>query len=191
MASNPTSRLTEEQYLALERAAEFRSEFVDGEMFAMSGGSMRHSQLERNILSALDAVLIDTECQVFTSNFRVRVSERMYTYPDVSVVCGEPVLADGYQDTLINPIVIFEVLSPSTELYDRGLKFQYYRTVPSLKEYILVDQNHTRVEQYVRGDGDTWVFRDYQRLDEELVLQSIKVTLPMERIYRRVKFESE
>ena len=191
MASNPATKLTEEQYLALERAAESRSEFVDGEMLAMSGGSMRHAQLQRNIVSALDAALVDTDCEVFTSDFRVRVSERMSTYPDVSVVCGDAILADGGQDTLVNPIVIFEVLSPSTEPYDRGLKFQYYRTVPSLNEYILVDPNRIRVEQYVRGEADTWVLRDYQRVEEDLGLHSISVSLSIGRIYRRVKFPTE
>lgn len=188
MASNPTSKLTEEQYLALERAAEFRSEFVNGEMFAMAGGTMRHSQLQRNILSAVDQALLDSECQVFTSDFRVRVSADMSTYPDVTIVCGKPILLDGHRDTLLNPTVIFEVLSPSTEPYDRGLKFQRYRTVSSLKEYILVDQNKVRVEQYIRGESDTWVLRDYKELDDNLVLHSSGVTLPLRRIYRGVEF---
>jgi Uma2 family endonuclease len=147
MASSPISKLTEGQYLEIERAADFKSEFLDGVMYAMSGGSLQHSGRARNILTMVDSILQGTECQAFGSDLRVRVSSSMYTYPDVSVVCGKPALADEEQDSLINPIVIFEVLSPSTELYDRGLKFQYYRTIPSLREYILVDQNKVQIEQ--------------------------------------------
>src|SRR5437868_6630843 len=137
MASNPVSKLTEEQYLAMERAAEFKSEFLDGVMYAMSGGSLQHSALQRNIISQLDAKLQGSQCQVYTSDLRVRVSGRMYAYPDISVVCGKPVLADSQKDVLLNPIVIIEVLSPSTEHYDRGVKFHLYRTIESLQEYIL------------------------------------------------------
>jgi Uma2 family endonuclease len=187
LASNPVSKLTEEQYLAIERAAEFKSEFLDGEMFAMSGVSMRHSALERNILGELYNALRGRECEVFPSNLRVRVSSRMYTYPDISVVCGKPVLADEHQDNLLNPAVIFEILSPSTEKYDRGVKFQHYRTIESLREYILVDQSQVRIECYSRQPGNTWTLRDYQRLEEELVIDSVGVSIPLSRIYDRVE----
>src|SRR6202035_5436913 len=110
MASNPVSKLSEEQYLAIERAAEFKSEFMDGVMYAMSGGTMRHSALARNILMEMHAMVRGGECQTFGSDLRVRVSGRMYAYPDVSVVCGKPQLADEQKDILLNPIVIFEVL---------------------------------------------------------------------------------
>src|ERR1700737_1281478 len=116
MASDPVTRVTEEEYLAIDRAAEVRSEFFDGEMFAMSGGSMRHARLQRNIIVELHAILLGSKCEVFTSDFRVRISPgRMYAYPDVTVVCGKPTLADERQDILLNPAVIFEVLSPTTE----------------------------------------------------------------------------
>jgi Uma2 family endonuclease len=190
MASNPISNLTEEQYLAIERAAEFKSEFLDGVMRERSGLSLRHADLTGNIASELHGMLRGSECQVFNSDLRVRASARMYTYPDVSVVCGKPLLADDQKDVLLNPIVIFEVLSPSTELYDRGLKSQLYRTIPSLREYILVDQNKVQVEQYIYQDASTWTLRDHVGLDAELKLDSIGASLPLRLIYDRVDLES-
>src|ERR1700683_3056936 len=154
--ANPVSNLTEEQYLAIERAAEFKSEFLDGVMRERSGVSLRHAGLTGNIVAELHGMLRDSKCHVFNSDLRVRFSSRMYTYPDVSVVCGKLLLADDQKDVLLNPIVIFEVLSPSTELYDRGMKFQLYRTIPSLREYILVDQNKVQIEQYIHQDASTW-----------------------------------
>jgi Uma2 family endonuclease len=188
VSSSPVTKLTEQEYLALDRAAEFRSEFLDGEMFAMSGGSLRHARLAGNIFLELSHAFRGNVCEAFNSDFRVRVSSRMYTYPDISVVCGEPVLADDRQDVLLNPVAIFEVLSPSTEKYDRGLKLQHYRAIASLREYLLVDQNQVRIEQYARQSDQSWTFRDYQSLDDELRLESIGVTLPVRGIYHRVEF---
>jgi len=188
MASNPVHRLTEEQYLAMERAAEFKSEFLDGEMFAMSGVSMQHALLQGNIYGELYMRLRGGDCMAFNSDIRVRVSSTgMYTYPDISVVCGKPKLADAHQDNLLNPAVIFEVLSPSTERYDRGLKFQHYRTIGSLQDYVLVDQSKIRIEHFTRQADNTWTLRDYQRLEEELRIDSIAVSIPLARIYDRVE----
>ena len=188
MASNPVTKLTEEQYLAIEREAEFRSEFVDGEMFAMSGGSLRHARLHQNISSELYIALRDTGCQAFTSDMRLRVPKsRMYAYPDLSVICGKPVLADDHLDNLLNPIVRFEVLSPSTEKYDRGVKSPHYRTIESLTDYILVDQNQVRIEQFTRQDANTWTLRDYQLLEQDLTIASINVSLPLRRIYNHIE----
>jgi Uma2 family endonuclease len=187
VASNPVTKVTEEQYLAIDRAAEFRSEFLDGEMVARSGVSMRHARLQQNISVGLDNPLRDRGCEVFGSDFRVRVSRRMYAYPDVSVVCGEPRLADERQDILLNPVVIFEVLSPSTEKYDRGVKFQHYRTVDSLKDYVLVDQDQFRIEHYSRETDNTWTLHDHQGLNDELKFASIGVSLSLSRIYDRVQ----
>jgi Uma2 family endonuclease len=182
------TRVTEEQYLAMDRAAEFRSEFLDGEIIAMSGGSIRHAQLQANLLGELFVALRGSDCGMYTSDFRVRVSKtRMYAYPDVSVVCGKPLLADERQDILLNPVVIFEVLSPSTEKYDRGVKFQHYRGIDSLKDYLLVDQDQVRIEWYSRELDNTWTLRDYQKLEEELKIASIGVSLPLSGIYDRVE----
>jgi len=188
MASNPVTKVTEEEYLAIDRAAEMRSEFLEGEMLAMSGGSMRHAVLQRNILGELYTALRGSNCQPFGPDFRVRVSPgRMYAYPDVLVVCGKPLLVDERQDILLNPTAIFEVLSPSTERYDRGVKSQYYRGIESLRDYVLVEQNQIRIEQYSRGEGNVWTLRDYQRLEEELRIDSIQVSLPLSRIYEGVE----
>ncbi|HEV8040160.1 MAG TPA: Uma2 family endonuclease [Bryobacteraceae bacterium] len=188
MASHSVTKLTEEQYLALDRAAEFKSEYFDGEMFAMSGASMRHTDLQSNLHGELYAALRDKDCRVHGPDFRIRVSSRMYTYPDISVVCGKRLLADDSQDALLNPAVIIEVLSPSTESYDRGLKLQAYRTIASLQDYILINQNEIRIEQYTRLENNLWILRDYQSLDEELAISSIGVSLPLSRIYNRVEF---
>jgi Uma2 family endonuclease len=186
MASNPVSKLTEDQYLAMERAAEFRSEFIDGEMFAMAGGTNRHSRIQRNLIMGLGLALEDGPCEPFGSDSRVKVSSRAYVYPDVTVVCGEHQPVDDDDDILIDPVAIFEVLSPSTEKYDRGLKFQLYRTIDTLRDYVLVNQEQVRVEQFTRQPNGTWTFRDYQGPDEELKIDSIGVTIPLRRIYRRV-----
>jgi Uma2 family endonuclease len=190
MASNAVTKVTEEQYLAMDRAAEFRSEFLDGEIVAMSGASMRHSRLQANLISHLH-IAVKSECQEFTADFRVRIPPRMYAYPDVTVVCGQPVLADEHQDVLLNPKVIFEVLSPSTEYYDRGLKFQRYRKIESLTDYILVAQDQIGIEQYTRGDANTWTLRDYQRAEDVLHIASIGVSVPLSAIYERIEFSAE
>ncbi len=184
MVSSPSTKVTEEEYLALDRAAEVRSEFLDGEMWAMSGGSIWHSQLAANLTAELHNALHGGKCRVFTSDLRVRVMpRRMYAYPDVTVVCGKPVLADDRQDILLNPTAVFEVLSPSTEKYDRGAKFRYYLTIGTLKDYILIDQFTMRVEQYTRGSEGAWTFRAYQQSSEEFKIQSLGVALSLSRIY--------
>ena len=179
MASNPITKVTAEEYLALDRAAEFRSEFLDGEIVAMSGGSMRHSSLQINLAGEVHAraswylvpgLQLRSPCS--------RVS-RMYTYPDLTIVCGKPLAADGREDILLNPTVIFEVLSPSTEHYDRGVKFRRYRAIESLPDYILVAQDQIRIEQFTRGDANTWTLRDYQTAGETLLIESIGVSLPL------------
>jgi Uma2 family endonuclease len=182
------SGLTEEEYLAIERAAEFKSEFLNGEMLAMSGVSLQHGRLQLNLLVELMTRLRGSECEAILSDVRVRVSPSMYVYPDLSVICGPPILADENQDILLNPVVIFEVLSPSTEKYDRGLKFQNYRTMDTLKDYILVDQEKIRIEHYIRHTAG-WTLRDYQHPDEEL--QTIGVSIPLQRIYERVEFAAQ
>src|ERR1700722_4745315 len=189
MASSPVTKVTEEEYLALDRAAEVRSEFLDGEMWAMSGGSMQHSQLGMNLSGLLYNALLEGDCQAFTPDFRVRVAPgRMYAYPDITVVCGKPLLADNQQDTLLNPTVIFEILSPSTEKYDRGVKFQFYRAIQSLRDYVLVSQDRVLIEKYTRTEAGTWTLRDYQRLEDAFTIESIDTRLPVGPIYHRVEF---
>ena len=187
MASNPVTKVTEEQYLELDRAAEVRSEFLDGEMIAMSGGSTNHARLQQNISSELYNRLQGSGCEAFGSDLRLRVSARLYTYPDISVVCGKLRVADGHKDILLNPIVVFEILSPSTEKYDRGVKFQHYRTIDSLKDYVLIDQDQVRIEHYSRQTDNTWTLHDHEKIEEELKIDAIGASLPLSRIYDRVE----
>ena len=182
---------TEEQYLAFDRGAEFRHELMDGEVVERPGASLRNASLRMNLIGEIHAALRTTSCEVFGSDLRVRASSRTYTYPDLTIVCGRPVLADEREDVLLNPRVIFEVLSPSTEYYDRGVKFRRYREIDSLVDYILVDQDQARIEQFTRGDSHTWTLRDYQDASELLLIESIGISLPIARIYERIEFPSE
>jgi Uma2 family endonuclease len=191
MASNTVTKMTAEEYLALDRAAEFKSEFLDGEIVAMSGGSVRHSELQANLIGEFREALKKTQCKTFTSDFRVRVSAQTYAYPDVTIVCGKPQLVDQRQDILLNPTVIFEVLSPSTGYYDRGLKFRRYREIASLTDYILVDPDQIRIEQFTRGADNTWVLHDHQCLEDVLRIVSLGVSVPLSAIYDRVEFPAE
>lgn len=182
--------MTAEEYLAMDRAAEFRSELLDGEIIAMSGGNARHSGVKVNLVAEVATALRGSSCRAFDSDLRVRVSPRMYTYPDLTVVCGKAMFADQREDILLNPTVIFEVLSPSTEYYDRGVKFQHYREVESLQDYILVAQDQIRIEQYTRSDANTWTLRDYQLPGDVLKIASVGVSLPLAAIYERNRISS-
>lgn len=187
MASNPVTKLSAEEYLALDRAAERKSEFLEGDIFCMSGVSFQHDRIQMNLIIELAAQLRDRNCEVFSADVRVGVSAKMYTYPDLSIVCGKLVAGDEHQDILLNPAILFEILSPSTEKYDRGLKFQHYRTIESLKEYILVDQDKIRIEQFTRQPDNTWTLRDYQSPTDQLKLSTVNVSVPLQRIYDRVE----
>jgi Uma2 family endonuclease len=191
MASEPVPRLTLEQYLELERAAEVRSEFIDGQMVAMAGGTRDHAVLQGNMQVELATRLQGTGCRAFGSDFRIQVSRRFATYPDVAVVCGKEALADDHKDSYTNPAVVVEVLSPSSEKYDRGEKFRRYRTLASLKDYILVDQRRVLVEHFTRQPDNTWTLRDYQALGDELRIETIGVSIPLQRIYEGVETPTE
>ncbi len=161
MATLPDAPLTEEQYLEIERLAEFKSEFHDGRMFAMSGGSPNHALLSGSIIALLYAQM-PPGCRVFSSDLRIKVSSAgLYTYPDCSVICGELQFAGDQNDVVTNPLLIVEVLSPSTEGYDRGKKFELYRTIPSFREYLVIHQDRRHVEHYSKRDDGSWLLRDH------------------------------
>jgi Uma2 family endonuclease len=185
------TRITPEQYLAAERKAAFKSEYLDGYITAMSGASRKHNRIAGNFYRKVSDQLENRPCEAFISDLRVRVnSTGLYTYPDVTVVCGEPEFLDDELDTLLNPTLIVEVLSPTTESYDRGAKFAHYRRLPSLNEYVLIDQSQVLVERYIR-QGDDWVFSALDDLDATLKLVSINCSLPLRDIYARVNFSEE
>ncbi|HEU4596176.1 MAG TPA: Uma2 family endonuclease [Pyrinomonadaceae bacterium] len=181
--------MTVEEYLALERGSEEKSEYLQGETFAMTGASIKHNLITGNIFAELKRQLRQTDCHAFVSDMRVGVpAEELYTYPDVVVVCGEPKLEDEYLDTLLNPVLIIEVLSKSTASYDRVTKFRYYRTIESLAEYLLVAQNQQRVEQYTKQPDGRWLLTDISSPESVVELASVGCGLRLKDIYERVEF---
>jgi Uma2 family endonuclease len=188
VSSDPSTLLSEEEYLAIERQAEFRSEFYNGEMFAMTGASRQHNLIATNLVISLGNQLRTSPCNVYSSDMRVRVtSTRLFTYPDVVVTCGEEEFADDEQDTLLNPLVIFEILSNSTEAHDRGKKFEHYQNIDSLSTYVLVAQKAPRIERYVRqGGGRVWVYTEAHEPDAVVRIDAIGCDLRLEDVYAKV-----
>ncbi len=182
--------ITPEAYLASERNAEFKSEYFNGEVFAMAGASQRHNLVVTNVVSELRTQLKKSKCQVFPSDMRVRVKRTgLYTYPDVTVVCGEPEFDDAFEDILLNPTLLVEVLSPSTEPYDRGKKFEHYRRITFLREYLLIAQDRCRVEQYVKQSDGSWSLFEIAGLAASVKLVSVEVVLPLAEVYDKVELE--
>jgi Uma2 family endonuclease len=176
-----------EEYLALEEAAEFKSEYYQGEIFAMVGASVNHNRIVRNLLVALAEYLAAKPCEAFASDMRLLVKENgLYTYPDVMVVCGKLEFAEGRTDTLTNPTVIFEVLSKSTQDYDRGGKFALYRPIETFQDYVLVDQHCLQVEHFHRLEDGRWILQEFKAPEAEVLLDSIGVTIPLSRMYHKV-----
>jgi len=187
MSRQAKTHITPEEYLALERQSEHRSEYYDGEIFAMTGASLRHNRITLNIGSELNVQLKARECQAFTSDMRVHVpATGLYTYPDVVVVCGEPQLEDEHLDTLLNPVLIVEVLSKSTARYDRTGTFSDYRSIPSFAEYLLVAQDEHRVEHYAKQLDGRWLLTEYRSLEDAAQLDSIQCSLSLKEIYDKV-----
>jgi Uma2 family endonuclease len=179
-------RLKEAEYLRIERRAEFKSEFFDGEMFAMAGGSPHHSLIAVSVASELRNKIKGGRCLVFNSDLRVKIEATgLFTYPDVTVVCGPRNFFK--EDTLLNPSLIVEVLSDSTEAYDRGKKFEHYRQVPSLQEYLLISQQEPRIEQFIRKP-DRWEFCEAAGLSAHLDLPSLGVSLDLAEVFANVEF---
>ena len=186
--STANKRLSPQEYLALERQAEVRSEFFDGEMFAMSGASYEHTLIKDNLARETGNQLMGGPCHVLTSDMRVKIKKTgLYTYPDVVVVCSEPEFEDGYFDTLLNPRVIVEILSDSTEKYDRGAKFGHYQELPSVQEYVLICQNRDRIERYVRQTDDSWHLQMFKDQSGVFAFGTIDVKIPTAQIYSGVR----
>ena len=184
------ARLTPTEYLKLERAAELRHEYFNGEMFAMSGGSPQHSLIKMNTGRDLGNKLKHRPCTAFDSDLRIRVSSSgLYTYPDISVVCGELEFDDNQRDTMLNPTLLVEVLSASSEAYDRGEKFAHYRQIASLREFVLISQKSPSIERYLRNPDETWTLTAVIGRDANIHLPSIDVTLSLAEVYERVTFD--
>lgn len=184
--------LTGEEYLAYERTAPFKTEFIKGELYAMAGGSVPHNTATGNLFAAIHTRLRGRGCRVFSSDMKVHVpADDSYVYPDLTALCGSPLLHDQHRDVLLNPSVVAEVLSPSTELYDRNVKFDRYRQLASLRELLLVAQHRMRVELWTRPDaGAVWIPSPnfLEQPDDLLVLPSIGCDIPLSEIYENVEF---
>jgi len=187
MSTQSKTLLTEEQYLEIERAAETKSEFLEGEMFAMAVTGAAHDRLVWNLIAQLGPQLDSGPCRGFPSDMRVRVAASgLYTCPDIVVVCGEPKFLDGRRDTLLNPSLIVEVLSPSTEAYDRGRKFEQYASIPSLNEYLLVASDRIHLDLYARQATGQWLLTSTSGQDGALDIASVGCRLTAESLYRDV-----
>lgn len=188
MASRPKPHLTPDEYLALERAAPAKSEYLRGEVYAMARASEAHNLISFNLQGQLYLQLRGRPCKSYARDMRVHIPDTtLYTYLDITVVCGEARFDDDQRDTLLNPTLLIEILSPSTEAYDRGEKFAHYRRLPSLQEYLLVAQDKARVEQYIRQADGSWRYASFEGLDASLTLPSIGVTLLLADIYERLE----
>jgi len=181
------TKITPEEYLEIERQAETKSEYYAGEMFALSGASRYHNRIVRNLIATLHNRLRGGPCEVFPSDMRVKVeASGLYTYPDVSVVCGEAEFEDEHFDTLVNPTVVIEVLSRSTADYDRGRKAEHYRRLDSIREILLVWQDEIKVERHRRVGGSDWLLSAFAGTDAVVELASVACALPLSEVYERV-----
>ncbi len=180
---------TQEEYLAFERASLEKHEYYQGEIFDMAGGSLNHSQLQMNFTRETGSFLKGKPCKVHGRELRVHIPyNTLYTYPDSQIICGKIKMLDDAFDTVMNPVVIVEILSPSTQSYDKGDKFLLYRSIPSLKEYILIDSLSIKVEHYIKQSDDNWLFKEYLSQSETFHIQSINYHFPLSELYSGVEF---
>lgn len=194
LAKQKPKFLTPKEYLEFERKSEIRHEYLDGEIYEMAGANKRHNRISVNILRLLDSQLLERECALYGSDMRIKIPEtEKYTYPDIVAVCGEEIFEDETEDTLFNPMLIVEILSKSTEAYDRGAKFEYYQTIESFGEYLLISQEPFRVEQYVRKEKNVWTYFEFRNSEDIVQLSSIDCEVKLRDIYHKIeqKFPKE
>ena len=192
MATQTSAFITPEEYLAIERAAPSRSEYHDGQMFAMAGASRAHNLIVTNLVAEFRNRLRSRDCEVYSNDMRIQIaSTGLYTYPDVVVVCGKPVLADHHADILTNPLLIIEVLSESTKVYDHGTKFSQYRRIPSLEEYLTVSQTEMLIEQSIRQPDGSWLLRERRPVNGNVPISSLAIELNLADIYDKVEIDTQ
>ena len=185
------NKMTPGQYLAFERSAlDVKYEFFDGEAFAMVGAGRNHNRINVNLTVELGGKFKadKSSCNLFSNDMRVKIAEN-YVYPDIVIYCGDAEFEDNEFDTLTNPMIIMEILSESTEAFDRGKKFAYYRKIPTLQEYILISQTEYHVEQYIRSDDSKWEYRSYEGAGQILKMESVQCELPLSEIYWDIKLD--
>jgi Uma2 family endonuclease len=191
MSTLTVTHVTPEEYLAAERLSETRSEYLDGGVFPMPGASLNHVQIVTNVATDLNIQLRPSPCRVLAVDLKIRLQEsRKFFYPDVTIICEAPQFHDERKDIILNPLLVIEVLSPSTEAFDRGTKFEAYRTIESLKEYLLVAQDRPFIEQFVRNEAGKWEYTSAIGLETSLTLPSIGCTLNLGAVYDKVDFNS-
>jgi Uma2 family endonuclease len=194
LTEQPTAQryFTPEEYLALEEAAEYKSEYRDGEIIPMTGGTTNHNRISLNMSIALRLALKGLDYDVFMGDVRLWMTKkRIYTYPDVMVIPGKPEYLNNRKDIVMNPQVIIEVLSKSTKAYDRGDKFKFYQTIPTFQEYVLIDQSQVYIEHYCKLANKRWSYRQYDEEDGALVFNSFQLEVALADIYEKVDFEGE
>lgn len=188
MTAIPKTKISPEEYLHLERTSKDKHEFFKGEIFAMAGAGNNHNIITANLIITIGSFLKGKSCTIYPSDMRLHIPENgLYTYPDLMVVCGPKSFLDEKKDTILNPVLIVEVLSPGTESYDRGDKFRFYRSIASLQEYLLVDSRQYNVEKYVKNELGEWVLSDSQDLQSSILLSSIGYTLALQDVYAQVE----
>ena len=188
MSQPALKRVTPEEYLALEEQAEYKSEYFAGKIFAMAGASATHNRIVGNVYARSLSALESVKCTPFMLDLRLWIEEKdVFTYPDVMIICGEPGFYFDRNDTVTNPLMIIEVLSESTKNYDRGEKFEMYRAIPTLREYVLIDQNRVHVERFVKTDGG-WVLSEWNDAAATLQFVSVDFHMPISDIYRGIEF---
>ncbi|MCC6613660.1 MAG: Uma2 family endonuclease [Anaerolineae bacterium] len=175
-----------DEYLDFERNSDTKHEYLDGEVFAMAGASPNHNIITSNTITHLNNQIGERNCVVFASDQMIKTPSGLYAYPDISVVCGGPHYDETASEILLNPTLIVEVLSPSTENYDRGEKFRHFKTISTLREYVLIAQDTYRIERYAYQAGSDWLFANAMGLNGEIVLKSLDITLELARLYRNV-----
>ncbi len=189
-ATEVKKRYTPEEYLALEEKAEYKSEYHGGEIIPMTGGSLNHNRIINRVCAFLLYALRGKDCKPFSSGVRLWISKySKFTYPDVMVIQGEPVLHQNRTDTVENPRLIIEVSSKSTEDYDKKDKLRYYRSIPTLQEYVLINQYELEIQQYTKSDGDFWIYRVYELTEDIVKFGSIEVEMTVAEIYEGISFE--
>ena len=190
IAASTQRHYSPEEYLELESAAEYKSEYRDGEIVSMTGETTNHNRIAGNIYIAFRLAMRGQDSQVFIGNVRLWIpKKRFYTYPDIMVIYGKPEYFNERKDTITNPQVIVDVLSKSTKDYDRGDKFNAYKTIPTFQEYILIDQTKIQIEQYSKTANKRWLYREYDEEDTALVFNSFQLEIPVPDIYEKVNFE--
>jgi len=187
--SQPKIVMTPEEYLVAERCSEIKNEYFDGEVSAIAGASRKHNIILTNVVRILGNTLLGRPCNIYSSDMKVKIEKLMkYSYPDIVISCEEEQFEDANEDILLTPWVILEILTDSTEAYDRGVKFAHYQGIPSFKEYVLISQHFCRVERFFRQSDNTWIYSAFHDLNNTIPIQTIHCELSLQDIYRKIKF---